>query len=639
MWHRGQQTIKRRWWRIIGKRVLSSHTHVTLSAHAPLYLGLRDLEKKGPLHEELNAVIERAISIANQRFSFLGESVEFADEIRWNNPDVNQLWRYNLHYFDYVRDLLVWAALDNEDTAYATFKRLALSWIENNSFISGDGWHPYTISLRLVNWLFAFPFFSKQLAADTQAAKQMLASAHGQARFLFSNLELDVRGNHLLENLRAVIWAGIAFEGPEARKWLARGMTLLEIEVREQVLSDGGHFERCPGYSVVVFRDLLEIAIWLSRNKGFAPEWLDNALRRMADYLWKVMPPNEKVPLLKDSAWDATVTPLEVISACAIYLDDPSLKHATSAGLYSRLIFSAEESQKFDAWTKAESVRSSIALPATGHYVIRDDEVDDYLIFDAGKPCPDYLPAHAHADLLTYELFVEGRQVIVDSGVYEYTAGAWRDFFRSTRAHNTVEVAEENQSEVWSSFRVGRRARPGPVWWEATADHVLVQGEHDGYERLSAPVVHQRTIFAVHGKFWLIVDQLWGDKHTSVANHLHLHPDLSFELEGPAWRIGNCVGPLWMSTLGEDTHSIVNGQKQPTLQGWYSEVFGSMRSNSVLTLRKRSQLPICFGYVITRGDAAELSATPRPSGHEVRLRFGGQTYQLQLFRNQRPNVT
>ena len=77
-----------------------------------------------------------------------------------------------------------------------------------------------------------------------------------------------------------------------------------------------------------------------------------------------------------------------------------------------------------------------------------------------GRVSPDYLPPHAHADTLAYELWIRDKPVITDSGVFEYTPGAWRDFFRWTRAHNTLVVDGYDQSEVWGSFRVARRAFP-----------------------------------------------------------------------------------------------------------------------------------------------------------------------------------
>src|SRR5262249_42063939 len=337
---------------------------------------------------------------------------------------------------------------------------------------------------------------------------------YGQAQFLFSNLELDVRGNHLLENIRALVWAGLAFNGAEPGHWFRRGMRLLEREVNEQVLSDGGHFERAPGYHVIVFRDLLEIALWLERNADGPPEWLNHALRRMGHYLRNIITPLGTVPLLKDTTWDGFFSPLELLNTCAVYLNDQTLKTSDQLGFYAGLLFGSGPAKSFREWPIEG--RQSIDFPASRHYVVRDDAAGDYLVFDAGKPCPDYLPAHAHADSLSYELSVANQRIIVDSGVYEYTAGPWRDYFRSTRAHTTVEVEHENQSEVWSSFRVGSRARPGPSYWQSEDNLVLMQGEHDGYRRLVVPVIHQRTILAAPQRLWLVADQLWGNGQTNL---------------------------------------------------------------------------------------------------------------------------
>jgi heparinase II/III-like protein len=237
-------------------------------------------------------------------------------------------------------------------------------------------------------------------------------------------------------------------------------------------------------------------------------------------------------------------------------------------------------------------------------------------------------------------LSVSNQRIVVDSGVYEYAAGPWRDFFRGTSAHNTVEVAAENQSEVWSSFRVGKRARPGPVFWESGAETVLVQAEHDGYRRLAVPVLHQRTIFSRYHDFWLIVDQLWGNGETSLANHLHLNPDLGFEqIRDHVWRIKNSDVELWLTTFGESTHSLVRGRIRPFRQGWYSEAFGDLRANSVLTLQRQGELPVCFGYAIGREAPAQLNVTSVTSGNEVVIASRGVTHRLRLVRNERPRMT
>src|SRR5207253_4713853 len=121
--------------------------------------------------------------VAQGRFTFVGRLVEFGPEPRWDDPDVSQLWRYHLHYFDYVTDLLVWSSVGDPSVAYRAFRDLAESWIARNAVKVGDGWHPYTVSVRIANWLHAAAGFEPQLKLDEPFRQRLLGSTFEQARF------------------------------------------------------------------------------------------------------------------------------------------------------------------------------------------------------------------------------------------------------------------------------------------------------------------------------------------------------------------------------------------------------------------------------------------------------------------------
>src|SRR6185436_7069489 len=93
-------------------------------------------------------------------------------------------------------------------------------------------------------------------------------------------------------------------------------------------------------------------------------------------------------------------------------------------------------------------------LEPSGYVRIQRDPV--LVIFDAAPVGPDYLPGHAHADTLSFELSWGDRRVITNSGTSTYSVGPRRAWERSTAAHNTVEIDDENSSEVWGGFRVAR---------------------------------------------------------------------------------------------------------------------------------------------------------------------------------------
>jgi uncharacterized heparinase superfamily protein len=597
-WTRVRRILRRRLWRIRGTTAprLSGWQ---LAQTAPLYLGLFELELIPRWTELVEDALIEATPIADGRFNFLNQTMLFKGEIEWHSDQVSQLWRYHLHYFDYVQPLLIQNACLPTSRAAQVFQDLATSWIYSNRKLRGDGWHPYTISLRVVNWFHALS--GLPLAPDFR--ETLLESLYGQVRFLFSDLELDVRGNHLLENLRALIWAGVAYEGKEPAKWLDRGLSLLESETTEQILPDGGHFERSPSYQLIVLKNYLEIGLWLRRNRHEVPAWLDEAIRRMSNYLVAILPPDGKLPLLKDTTYDTTPNVQDVLAAVALYLNHSAFKLTEVLGLYPLLLFGMEGFQRFSAWPEISIIQatSTVALQESGYYVIRSN--GDYLIVDAGKVCPDYLPAHAHADLFTYEFHVAGKRIVVDSGVFEYQQGAWRDYFRSTSAHNTVDVSGQNQSEVWSSFRVARRAAFKVTFWKEFSDHVILQASHDGYMRFQPSVVHRRTILWHTTGFLVVFDELLGRGDITARNYVHLHPDVSVRSVSPRrWQLGQNPS-AWLTSLQDGL--LVCGQENPK-QGWYSESFGRMCPNPVLILPQAGSLPLQYCYAISVAAAVDL---------------------------------
>jgi uncharacterized heparinase superfamily protein len=179
------------------------------------------------------------------------------------------------------------------------------------------------------------------------------------------------------------------------------------------------------------------------------------------------------------------------------------------------------------------------------------------LLIDVARIGPDYLPGHAHADTLSFELSVDGQRVIVNSGTSVYGVGPERQRQRGTVAHNTVIVAHRNSSEVWSGFRVGRRARPFDLKVEA----IKVSCSHDGYRRLAGGPVHRRMVtLRLDGLD--VEDSVTGGEHDADAR-FHFHPHwmlsratltdngLAKSSKGSSieWRIGTGQGRLEPSSF------------------------------------------------------------------------------------------
>src|SRR5262249_12423173 len=139
------------------------------------------------------------------------------------------------------------------------------------------------------------------------------------------------------------------------------------------------------------------------------------------------------------------------------------------------------------------------ALPESGHYLLqvghrgRGDLVS--VVFDCGDLGFKSIAAHGHADALSFTLRAFGSALFVDPGTYYYfTYPDCRSYLRSTKAHTTVAVEGLDQSVMLGPFLWGARAQARCVAWEPRKQGGKVIGEHDGYTRLTDPVLHRRTL-------------------------------------------------------------------------------------------------------------------------------------------------
>lgn len=472
--------------------------------------------------------------LLNKEFTFLNATKNFSERIDWISADMPLLWRFNLHYFNYLHLL--------NDTEK---ENICLDWIRNNPAGSSVGWHPYPLSLRIVSW-------SKQNFTDPE----ILRNLHIQASYLYRNSETYHPGNHLLENARALIFAGLLFKGQgEADKWLTRGLQILESEIPVQVLADGGYFERSTMYHAVMLENFLDI-INVLPMEYLRLSGLEETAARMGDFLFSLTHPDGNISLFNDSTVEIAPPPEELLQ----YL------------------------RKLCGYSPA--LRPE--FPQTGYFVHRSDDL--CLIIDGGIIGPDYLPAHSHADIFSYELSVHDQQLITDTGVYEYAQGIMRQFVRSTRAHNTVSVDRLDQAECWSSFRLARRFPPKDVSFSMAKNKSIFRGHFDGYASLIGDnISHERLIDSDAGRRQITVkDIIKGEGNHRVESLINLHPSSGLKKEGNVYVIDR----------GGHSIKIVPVNGIPSVEeGWYCPQFGLKISRPVIVLSS-STVPSELSYRI-----------------------------------------
>ena len=417
--------------------------------------------------------------------TLLARPGRISDPASWNDPTQEKLWLYNLHYFDEL-------SAPADETRQEWRRSLIARWIAANPAGAGNGWEPYPLSLRLVNWI-------KWALAGQPLDKAALDSLAVQARWLTGRLERHLLGNHLFANAKALVFAGLFFEGQEADHWLKLGLALFSRELPEQILSDGGHFELSPMYHSILFEDVLDlINLATAAGMGDRPPFAGwrTVAARMGHWLQAMSHPDGRIAFFNDATFGIAAEPA-ALHAYASRLGIPS------AGLGRRPVNHLEAS----GYVRLENARAVALL-------------------DVGRIGPDYLPGHAHADTLSFELSVDAARVIVNGGTSTYV-GPVRARERSTASHSTVQVEGEDSAEVWSSFRVGRRPN---VRAKVRDDEGVarVDAEHDGYRWLSHAPVHKRG-WRFDAQSMVIVDEVTGPERVAVARFL-LAPGIDVRL-------------------------------------------------------------------------------------------------------------
>ena len=399
-------------------------------------------------------------------FTFLGQEMRFSIEhVDWAYGDLGMLWTYNLNYFDWLQQkgMTSEAGLD--------LLRAFYNSVDQNPIAL----HPYPTSLRIIN---ASKFVCKWNIQEAWLHQQVVADLH----LLESRLEYHLLANHLLENAFALYVGGIV---TGERSILDAGRKLLEEQLREQILNDGMHYERSPMYHLIVLDRLLDALNFAKTHNDKLVELLTTYAHKMTSLAmnWNGL---ERIPMMQDSA-------------CGIA---PQLEEVLSFA--ERLL--VEEMPKIPG-----------AFGQSGYRTLTSGALT--LVANVGSISPNYQPGHAHADELNFELYHHGQPVVTDVGVSTYEKNEQRLLERSTASHNCVSWGE-NSSDVWSGFRVGRRAN---VELLQDTESTIV-AEHDGYSQAHI----RRRYESLSNNNLAITDTILPKKplQKPAIGKLHLHPGL-----------------------------------------------------------------------------------------------------------------
>jgi uncharacterized heparinase superfamily protein len=436
------------------------------------------------------------------------------------------------------------------------------SWLRNNPIGVGINW---TSAMEVAIRIHSFAWAAAFLRGDASEILGTLARAiHEHIMFVVRNLSrFSSANNHLIVELSGLVVGARALADRDGLGRLRRrALAKLDEEVRRQVLADGVSAEMATHYHIFVLEALTLVAR-LERAHGEPRIGLELVLARMNEYLAAIRCGDGSVLQQGDSDNG------EIVPAC---VRDPEPLPAPNTAMRSR------------------------HFTASGQVVLRSPRM--LAILDAGPFGFGSLAAHAHCDALALALAIDGRRMLVDRGTYRYNgANPQRERFRSTAAHNTLQLGVREQADAAGPFLWSRRPNIIIDRCELGEEGDIVVARHDGF----MPWRHRRTLVHRDG-ILLVIDDIEGPPTNDRSKcRYHFAPELEVahhSHHGGTLCVASAtdrgsIGRLWIA-------SAARVYRMP-----HSEAYGSLTSAITVELETTTSALAVIGSD-SMGDLAGL---------------------------------
>jgi hypothetical protein len=523
----------------------------------------RILEKHYPQH--LSEILDAADAISKNQVNLAGHIFNYQADINWQQDPVTGLnwpilyrkrmgkyfnatrpvdlilfWKLNRHQNFISLGIAYW--LTGDQRYVDSFIDQVQSWIKDNPLEHGMNWsNPIEISMRLIAWTTAFQFFRTSPKFQKEVGEEFIKSLWQQTDFTSRHLQPvlvanDTPNNHMIAELTGLILVSTAFpEFSATAKWRETAFRLLLEQVDIQTHSDGVNKEQTTGYHRFA-AELLLLVLAGNYREGIKRESiLEEKLEKMLDYILYTLLPDGTTPMWGDTDfgralgldqnknfWD--FRPL--LSTGAVLFERPDWKFAADRfDEESFWLLGTEGMQKWEQLATKSPKEISCAFPQGGHYIIRDswETNTDVAFFRCGEfglggegHC-----AHAHSDLLSFILWVNGQPLLVDSGTYTYH-GPMRDYFRLASAHNTVKIDGRDQAIPLPNFKWQQIPKAkNKDWSENSVTGVLNYAEVTFTRNLSHP----------RQGVWILGDEFSGNDKHKIEWFFNFAPGFDFELK------------------------------------------------------------------------------------------------------------
>ena len=488
--------------------------------------------------------------------------------------DIKYVWEYNRLQF--LQPLAADVALTGNPEAITAIEAAVASWYAANPPFRGICWNSgIELSLRAISLLVVTSLCGERLSGVTIEQIRTILHAHQvwmdryPSRFSSAN-------NHLIAETAGEFLISLAMpELPLSTKLQTKGRRILAEEACKQILADGVGSEQSPTYGAFTAEFLLLCCFVARAASQPLPSTIELRLSMFSTFVAWLADDKGNVPGFCDDDEGRVLTSVRHEAAYA------SSVSAAIAGYLGAPMQGPRppEPELRDALLRSPANGSSPpcglkTFDKGGYTVIRETRNgrDVHIIIDHAPLGYLSIAAHGHADALSVIVTVDGKPLFIDPGTYLYhSGGQWRDWFRSTRAHNTLTLDGADQSIMSGAFNWSHKASAtlesskGGLDWRVTASH-------DGYWKRFR-CIHRRTLSADTSGF-SICDTVIGDNDKLAEVSFQLPPSAHAQIKGDKVDVyygDHRLARLSFSHTGA-VKKIIGGP--PNDGGWFSEAFG-----------------------------------------------------------------
>jgi len=533
--------------------------------------------------------------------------------------DIKFIWEASRFSMVYP---LVRAYASTQDEKYVeAFWKLIQSWAESNPPNTGPNWMDgQEAALRLMAWTFGFYAFIDSPSSNPERIAQFTVMVAAHAERIYKNIDyaISTSSNHTISEAFGLWMVGLLFpELKDSEKYFALGRKLLEQEAAAQIFPDGSY----SMYSLNYHRFILQIYFYAIRlgelNKSPFSESLKRRVAKSIDYLYQLIDPETGQMPVYGSNDGALVLPL---NNCDFTDYRPLLQLGSFLTRGTRFFESGAWDEPLYWLYGSQALHAKVESPPQTSQSYADDGIS-VLRGSQSKAvirCTDFRSRPSHADQLHVDLWWRGKNIACDAGTYLYSGeGIWRNGLAHSAVHNTVTVDDRDQMKMvsrftWTDWARGKVLKHGENLW---------QGEHNGYK----PDTHKRTVMALDGDRWLVVDHLEGRQIHHYTLHWLLN-DFPYEKQENLilLSIDSMKYKIQVGLVeGKPTFSVVRGDPNST-RGWRSRYYGD-KELAISAMLETRQLRVCFWtFFGFESDKVELV------GNDLRIGFDDTKTSINL---------